>query len=89
MKLKDLEDYCHKYPKRLGYVLIVSSLVLFTPYLFTVMLSSFVAIMMPKDLPVFLYLTLLGESFLLQYMTTAPATILLIFGVIKFKKNKN
>lgn len=72
----------------MGYVLIVSSLVLFTPYLFTVMLSSFVAIMMPKDLPVLLYLALLGESFLLQYMTTVPATILLILGVIKFKKMK-
>lgn len=86
MKLRDFSDYYHEYPKLMGYVLVASSILLFAPYMFTVMLSSFVAIMMPEDLPVLRYLTLLGESFVLQYIATMPATTLLILGVVKLKK---
>jgi hypothetical protein len=86
LKIKNFSDYYNNCPKLIGYALIVSSILLFAPYMFTVMLSSFVAIMQPEDLSVLLYLTLLGESFVLQYISTVPATILLILGIVKLKK---
>ena len=88
MKIKDFSDYYHNCPKLIGYVLVTSSILLFAPYMFTGILSGFVAIMKPEDLSVLLYLTLLGEYFIIQYIFTVPATILMIVGIVKLKKNK-
>jgi len=85
LKLKDFSDCYHNCPKLVGYALVSASIALFAPYMFTVMLSSFVAIMAPEDLPVLRCMALLGESFLIQYITTIPATVLLILGVVKLK----
>ena len=70
----------------LCFVMIIGSIFLFAPFVQTVILTSFIAVMAPDKMPLFAYLLVLGESFMYGYYLHIPAAAFLAFGVYGLKR---
>ena len=76
-----MNSLANRYTKQIGFVMIAVSIFMFMPFVQTVMLASFVAIMEPDTMKLSTYLLTLGESFAFNYFFNIPAIFLLFFGI--------
>ena len=67
-------------------VMIIGSIFLFAPFVQTVILTSFIAVMAPDKMLLSAYLLVLGESFMYGYYLHIPAAAFLAFGVYGLKR---
>ena len=67
--------------KQVGFVLVTTAILLFSNFIFTLILASFVAVMEPDKIRPLEYFLTLWESFSFYYYLHVPATILLTVGM--------
>lgn len=75
-----------RHSKLIGFVMVTGAIFLFMPFVQTIMIASFVAIMEPDTMKLSTYLLTLRESFAFNYFFNIPAIVLLVIGVYWLKR---
>ena len=76
-----MNSLANRHTKQIGFVMVAVSIFMFMPFVQTVVLATFVAIMEPDTMKFSTYLLTLGESFTFNYFFNIPAIVLLFLGI--------
>lgn len=75
-----------QYSKQIGFFMVAAAILLFMPFVQTIVMSGFVAIFESEKLSFTAYLEVVGGHLVYGYVLHIPAIVLLFLGIRRLKR---